>query len=212
MPGGRHQGRSGRGGHGRRSIQQTGRGSQGKKTERKKQYHPHNPEYTHGQVTVYLLEAIALKGLDYAQDAIASVQNMAHVDFDALRGSQTVSKPEKNDTEFHKNSRQAQLDRNWENLNNKIDKREVIYNTNKYTVAAIITKHFITSAMRDKLSNETDWIDLQEDHVKLLKRMQTFMTVTDETKWQHFGLMESLKRFTNFTQKHIYITDALIVF
>ncbi|CAJ1954950.1 unnamed protein product [Cylindrotheca closterium] len=126
---------------------------------------------------------------------------MAHADFEALRGSQTVYKPEKTNTEFHKNLRQAQLDRNWENLNNKIDKREVIYNTNKYTVAAIITKHFITSAMRDKLSNETDWVELQADHVKLLKRMKTFMTVTDETEWQHFGLMESLKRFTNCTQK-----------
>ncbi|CAJ1934695.1 unnamed protein product, partial [Cylindrotheca closterium] len=55
--------------------------------------------------------------------------------------------------------------------------------------------------MRDKLSNETDWLDLKEDHVMLLKRMKTFMTITDETEWQHFGLMESLKRFANCTQK-----------
>ncbi|CAJ1944098.1 unnamed protein product [Cylindrotheca closterium] len=55
--------------------------------------------------------------------------------------------------------------------------------------------------MRDKLSNETDWLDLQEDRVKLLKRLKTFMAVTNETKWQHFGFMESLKRFTNCTQK-----------
>ncbi|CAJ1970388.1 unnamed protein product [Cylindrotheca closterium] len=126
---------------------------------------------------------------------------MAHVDFTVLRGIQRVYKPGKNNTEFHKNTRQAQLDRNWENLNNKIDKREEIYNMNKYTVAVIITKHFITLAMRDKLSTEADWQDLQEDHMKLLKRMKTFMTVTDETEWQHFGLMESLKRFMNCTQK-----------
>ncbi|CAJ1962785.1 unnamed protein product, partial [Cylindrotheca closterium] len=132
---------------------------------------------------------------------IWSVRNMTHVDFEALRGTQTVYKPGKNDSEFHKSSRQTQLDRNWENLNNKIDKREVIYTTNQYTVAAIITKHFITQAMRDKLSNETDWLDLKEDHVMLLKRMKTFMTITDETEWQHFGLMESLKRFANCTQK-----------
>ncbi|CAJ1944831.1 unnamed protein product [Cylindrotheca closterium] len=132
---------------------------------------------------------------------IWSVRNMAHVDFEALRGTQTVYKPGKNDSEFFKSSRQAQLDRNWENLNVKIDKREVIYTTNQYTVAAIITKHFITQAMRDKLSNETDWLDLKEDHVMLLKRIKTFMTITDETEWQHFGLMESLKRFTNCTQK-----------
>ncbi|CAJ1947010.1 unnamed protein product, partial [Cylindrotheca closterium] len=126
---------------------------------------------------------------------------MAHVDFEALRGTQTVYKPGKNNSEFFKSSRQAQLDRNWENLNVKIDKREVIYTTNQYTVAAIITKHFITQAMRDKLSNETDWLDLKEDHVMLLKHIKTFMTITDETEWQHFGLMESLKRFTNCTQK-----------
>ncbi|CAJ1964165.1 unnamed protein product [Cylindrotheca closterium] len=179
----------------------SGRGSHSKKADRPKQYHPHNPDFTHEQVTIYLLEAIALKSLDYAQDMIWSVRNMAHVDFKALRGTQTVYKPGKNDSKFFKSSRQAQLDRNWENLNVKIDKREVIYTTNQYTVAAIITKHFITQAMRDKLSNETDWLDLKEDHVMLLKRIKTFMTITDETKWQHFGLMESLKRFTNCTQK-----------
>ncbi|CAJ1951076.1 unnamed protein product [Cylindrotheca closterium] len=111
---------------------------------------------------------------------IWSVRNMAHVDFKALRGTQTVYKPGKNDSKFFKSSRQAQLDRNWENLNIKIDKREVIYTTNQYTVAAIITKHFITQAMRDKLSNETDWLDLKEDHVMLLKRIKTFMTIMDE--------------------------------
>ncbi|CAJ1947450.1 unnamed protein product [Cylindrotheca closterium] len=132
---------------------------------------------------------------------IWSVRNMAHVDFEALRGTQTVYKPGKNDSQFHKSLRQTQLDRNWENLNYKIDKREVIYTRNQFTVAAIITKHFITQAMRDKLSNETDWLDLKEDHVTLLKRMKTFMTITDETKWQHFGLMESLRSLANCTQK-----------
>ncbi|CAJ1926863.1 unnamed protein product [Cylindrotheca closterium] len=153
MPGRRNQGRGGQGGCGGRSAQQTGRGSHGKKADRPKQYYPHNPDFTHEQVTIYLLKAIALKSLDYAQDMIWSVRNMAHVDFEALRGTQTVYKPGKNDSEFFKSSRQAQLDRNWENLNVKIDKREVIYTTNQYTVAAIITKHFITQAMRDKLSH-----------------------------------------------------------
>ncbi|CAJ1952045.1 unnamed protein product [Cylindrotheca closterium] len=209
MPGRRNQGRGGRGGRGGRSAQQTGRGSHGKKADRPKQYHPHNTDFTHEQVTIYLLEAIALKSLDYAQDMIWSVRNMAHVDFEALRGTQTVYKPGKNDSEFFKSSRQAQLDRNWENLNVKIDKREVIYTTNQYTVAAIITKHFITQAMRDKLSNETDWLDLKEDHVMLLKRIKTFMTITDETEWQHFGLMESLKRFTNCTQnQNEFVNDC----
>ncbi|CAJ1960252.1 unnamed protein product, partial [Cylindrotheca closterium] len=168
MPGRRNQGRGGRGGRGGRSAQQTGRGSHGKKADRPKQYHPHNPDFTHEQVTIYLVEAIALKSLDYTQDMIWSVRNMARVDFEALRGTQTVYKPGKTDSEFFKSSRQAQLDRNWENLNVKFDKREVIYTTNQYTVAAIITKHFITQAMKDKLSNETDWLDLKVDHVMLL--------------------------------------------
>ncbi|CAJ1959420.1 unnamed protein product [Cylindrotheca closterium] len=95
MPCGKDQGRGGRRGREGRSAQQTGQGSHGKKTKRPKQYHPHNPNFTHGQVTIYLLEAIALKSLDYAQDMIRRVRNLANVDFEALRGTQTVYKPGK---------------------------------------------------------------------------------------------------------------------
>ena len=196
----RGRGRGGRGGRGfnRRA---NGNDADKKVSEKKlKKFSPmvkgKAPEFSFDEVKKELVKALELTSMEKADDVINSVRNMQLVDLDGERPKLKVSTLEGDAAEVEK----EQFKEDYKYDMKKWDRRVDALDDNKRKLHAKILK-FCSESMEEKLNRESD-IDtvLHDDPIALLKRIQKFMTTSEDTDWEYFQLWEALKRLVNCHQ------------
>ncbi|MEM7375827.1 MAG: hypothetical protein AAF587_44975, partial [Bacteroidota bacterium] len=186
---GRGPGRGGRGSFG------SGRGygrfnSQSRRTGPKElKFHPlikgKSPEYSFDEVLEKLVMTASTKKMDQSDDVIDSVRLMTPFDIDLLV---PVEEEAEEDDETDRIREQERLRDEYWREKKKWDRRKENYNDNRRTMYGIILG-MCTEAMKEKLRRESDFqTTLYEDNVQLLERIRKFMTTSDETEWDNFGL------------------------
>ena len=198
--GGRGFGRNGRT-NGHRNGSNNAANSSKKKDDNNKKYkkfHPltkgKSPEHSFDDVKKELVKTLELSDMDKADDIIDSVRNMTLLDLDALRPNlvpsvaATRAEREREDvilTEAHRYDMK------------KWDSRVDHFANNKRKVHAKVLK-FCTETMEEKLEREPDFdTTLYRDPIALLEQIKRFMTTSEDTDWEFFGLWEALKKMVN---------------
>ena len=204
MPGrnqgvGRNGSHGGQGSHGRNDYR---KGSSGKSFYKEKRFHPvvkdKRPDFNYADVKLEVQMKLSMESMDYADDMINSVRNETLVDLLSLRPVRTFSDNDDPDEEARENEVfEAQFESDeklWRSRNRSFE-------TNKRKLHGFIWK-YCTQAMKDKLEREPDFnIEMFNDPILMLRRIKRFMTESDETTWEYFGLWETMKRLVQCEQR-----------
>jgi len=212
----------GRGGRGGRGFPRSNNNNASKKKDEKKlkRFHPQvkgkTPEFSFEEVKKELVKALELASLEKANDIIESVREMELLDLEAVkpvlqveteapqttstsgtRGVTTAAATAEKErvtiaNERHKENYQYEL-KKW-------DYRVDAMANNKRKLHAKILK-FCSEAMEEKLERDSEFDTvLYKDPIALLKRIQKYMTTSEETDWEYFELWEALNRLVSCHQ------------
>ena len=215
MPG-RTQSTGRGGGRGGRGFGRQGRGqnrnSKGTKTSSKKdkKFHPlkhgKSPDYSFDEVKRQLVDSTSTKKMDYIDDILSSVRSMVLFDVESLRPTLEMADDEDPVVREEENSR---LRTEYSINSKRWSSRETAFRDNKRTMYGIIM-NTCTEEMKEKLQREADFdTTLYGDFIELLKRIQKFMTTSEDTEWDFFNLWEAMGKLTSCRQKN---DEALSVY
>ena len=193
----------GNGRNGRANGQRFNQASSKKKDEKSKlkKFHPlvkgKLPEYSFEEVNRELLKSLELSDLEKADDIIDSVRDLSLLDLDVLRPVLEVS------TATLRADRDIENERFKEAYKydlKKWDQRVDALANNKRKLHAKILK-FCSETMEEKLERDPEFEGiLYRDPIELLKKIKKYMTTSEETDWEFFGLWEALTKLVTCRQ------------
>ena len=155
------------------------------------------PEYSFEDVHKELVKSLELADLDKADDIIDSVRTLTSLDLDAVRPVLEVSQAATRAEQETENERNKEA---YKYNMKKWDQRVDALANNKRKLHAKTLK-FCSDTMEEKLERDPDFEGiLYRNPIELLKRIKKYMTMSKETYWEFFGLLDALTKLVTCRQ------------